>query len=168
MALHDRRVCKTYGLMGVTRHTCPFCPCIFCKKPGHVADNCEKALKSQEGSRRVGSSADGNPVAGGPIANPFSTGTRRKQPRLTHGPNTDLMAGSGFVAATSASEDRSSGASSDSPRRPYSQRSYAHDTSLLPKRKMDSESENARKKSTTSSTVPPFDFMPDSTTQFMI
>jgi hypothetical protein len=160
MALHDRRVCKTCGLMGVTRHTCPFCPCNFCKKPGHIADNCEKALKSQEGGRRVGSSADGNLVAGGPLSNPFSTGTRRKQPRLTRGPNTDLTAGSGFVAATPAGEDRSSGTSSDSPRRPHSQHSYAHDTSLLPKRKMNPESENARKKRTTSSTVPPFDLIP--------
>jgi hypothetical protein len=163
MAFYDRRVCKTCGLMGVTRHTCPFCPCNFCKKPGHVADNCEKALKLQEGGRRVRSSADRNPAAGGPFSNPFSTGTRRKQPRLTRGPNTDLMAGSGFVAATSTGEDRSSGASSDSPRRPHSQHSYAHDTSLLPKRKMNPESENARKKSTTSSTVPPFDLMPEPT-----
>jgi hypothetical protein len=163
MALHDRRVCIRCGIMDVTRHTCPLCPCNFCKKPGHVADNCEKARKSQEGGRRIGGSADRNPVAGGPFSNPFSTRTRRKQPRLTRGPNTDLMAGSGFEVATSAGEDRSSGTISDSPRRPHSQHSYTHDTSLLPKRKMNPESENARKKSTTSSTVPPFNLIPKPT-----
>ena len=117
MDLHDKRVCKSCGLMGVTRHTCLFCSCNFCKKPGHVADNCEKALKSQEKGQRVGRSfISGNPITDGPFSNPFSTGTRRNQPRLSRGPNTDLMAGGGFGALTSAGEDRSSGASSDSPR----------------------------------------------------
>ena len=62
------------------------------------------------------------------------------------------MAGSGFVTATSAGEGPSSGVSSDSTRIPYSQHPYAHDTSLLSKRKLESESENARKKSATNST----------------
>jgi hypothetical protein len=146
MAFHDTRACTTCGVMGVTRHTCPFCPCNFCKKPGHAAANCKEAPKSQERSRRFGSSANGNSVASGPFSSPFSIETRRKQPRLTRGQITDLMAGSSVVAATSAGEGRSSGASSDS------QHPYAHDTSLLPKRKMKPESENARKKSATSST----------------
>ena len=93
----------------------------------------------RERSRRVGSSADGNSVASGPFSSPFSTETRRKQPRLTRGQVTGLMAGSSAVAATSAGEGRSSGASSGS------QRPCA-------KRKMTPESEGARKKSATSST----------------
>jgi hypothetical protein len=103
----------------------------------------------QERSRRVGSSADGNSVASGPFSNPFSTEPRREQSQLTRDQITGLIAGSTVTtvaAPTSAGEGRSSGASSDS------QHPYAHDTSLLPKRKMKPESENARKKSATSST----------------
>jgi DNA-directed RNA polymerase subunit RPC12/RpoP len=138
MAFYDTRACTTCGVMGVTRHTCPFCPCNFCKKPGHAAPNCKEASKSQERSRRVGSSADRNSAASGPFSSPFSTETRRKQPRLTRGQITGLIAGSSVVAATSAGEGRSSVTGSDS------QRPYA-------KRKMAPESENARKKSATSS-----------------
>lgn len=141
MAFYDTRACTTCGVGGVTRHTCPFCPCNFCKKPGHTAPNCTKL---QERNQRVGSSANGNSVASGPFSSPSST--RRKQTRLTHAQIADLVAGSSVTAAASADEGRSSDASSDP------QHSYAHDTSLLAKRKREPESENARKKGATSST----------------
>ena len=44
MWLNDNRVCRGCGRMGVTRHTCPSCPCNYCKKDGHIADNCTRAL----------------------------------------------------------------------------------------------------------------------------
>jgi hypothetical protein len=37
--------------MGVTRHACPSCPCNYCKKDGHIADNCTRAQRSKERSR---------------------------------------------------------------------------------------------------------------------
>jgi len=141
MAFYDTRACTTCGVGGVTRHTCPFCPCNFCKKPGHTAPNCTKL---QERNQRVGSSANGNSVASGPFSSPSST--RRKQTRLTHAQIADLVAGSSVVAVTSVDEGRSSGASSDS------QHPYTHDTSLLAERKKEPESENARKKGATSPT----------------
>jgi hypothetical protein len=141
MAFYDPRACTTCGVVGFTRHTCPLCPCNFCKKPGHAAPSCTKL---QERSQRVGSSANRNSVASGHFSSPSST--RRKQTRLTHAQIAGLVAASSVAAATSADEGRSSGASSDS------QHPYAHDTSLLPKGKREPESENARKKSATSST----------------
>jgi hypothetical protein len=141
MAFYDTRACTACGVGGVTRHTCPFCPCNFCKKPGHAAPNCTKL---QERSQRVGSSANRNSVASGPFSSPSST--RRKQTRLTRAQIRGLVEGSSVAAATSADEGRSTGASSDS------QHPYPHDTSLLPKRKREAESENARKKRATSPT----------------
>lgn len=141
--------------MGVTRHTCPSCPCNYCKKDGHIADNCTRAQKSKKSSRPVGSFADGNPASGGPLSNPFSTTPKKNQPRLPPHHNADVTAGSSAVATSSANGGRSCGPSSDSPGRHFSQRSSALDTSLSLKRKMEPEPENgnARKKSTTTPTT---------------
>ena len=141
MAFHDTRACTTCGVGGATRHTCPFCPCNFCKKPGHTAPNCTKL---QERNQQVGSSANRNLVASGPFSSPFST--RRTQPRLTRAQIRGLVEASSVAAATSDDEGRSSDASSD-PQHPY-----AHDTGLLAKGKRELESENARKKGATSPT----------------
>jgi hypothetical protein len=151
----DRRVCIECARTGFTRHTCPYCPCNFCKKEGHVADNCERLKRRKEkSSQPVGRFADGNAASGGPLSNPFSIAPRKNQLRLPPRHNADVTAGSGAVATSSADGGGSCGPSSDSPGRNFSQRSSALDTSLSLKRKMEpeSESENARKKSTTTPT----------------
>jgi hypothetical protein len=55
----DNRVCRGCGRMGVTRHTCPFCPYNYCKKDGHIANNCTMAQESKKSHRPVGNFADG-------------------------------------------------------------------------------------------------------------
>ena len=152
MALNDNRVCKGCGRMGVTRHTCPSCPCNYCKKDGHIADNCTRAQMLKESSRLVGNFADGNPASGGPLANPFSTTPRKSQLRLPPRHNADVTVGSGAVATSSADRGRSRGPGSGSPDRHSSQHSPVLDTSLELKRKMKPEPENARKKRTTTPT----------------
>ena len=161
MLLNDRRTCTECGRMGVTRHTCPLCPCNYCKRNGHSADKCERGQTSRIQS--VGNSANGNPVASGPLSNPFANKPRRRQPRLPPRQNADLSTGSGSAAAISAGGDRSSVASSESPGRRYSQSSYSHDTILSPKRKTEFESEGARKKINTTPTVLPPDLIPGQT-----
>jgi len=143
------KACTTCGRTEVTRHTCPTCPCNFCKKEGHIADNCERLKRRKESGRPFGRVADGNSTSGGPLSNPFW----KKQPRLPPRHNADVTAGSGAVATSSADGGGSRGPSSDSPGRDISQRSSALDTSLSLKRKMEPESENARKKSTTTLTT---------------
>jgi hypothetical protein len=157
MLLNDRRTCTECGLMGVTRHTCPLCPCNYCKRKGHSADKCERAKISR--IQPVGNSANGNPVASGPFSNPFSNKPRRRQPRLLPRQNADLAPVSGSAAAISAGGDRSSVPSSESPGRRYSQDSYSHDTILSPKRKMEFEPEDARKRINTTPTVLPPDLI---------
>lgn len=162
MLLNDTRCCTECGRMGVTRHTCPRCPCSYCKRDGHSADKCERAKRSRE-TQPVGSSASGNPVAGGPLSNPSSDKPRRRQPRLTPRQKADLTTGSGSAAAISAGGDRSSAPSSESPGRRYSQGSSSHDTSLSLKRKREFESEDSRKKINTTPTVLPRGFMASQT-----
>jgi hypothetical protein len=53
MVLNDTRCGRQCGLMGVTRHTCPLCPCNYCKRNGHSADKCEKGQISRR-TRPVG------------------------------------------------------------------------------------------------------------------
>jgi hypothetical protein len=155
MLLNDTRCCTQCGRTGVTRHTCPLCPCNYCKRNGHSADKCERAQRSRR-TQPVGNSANGNPVASGPLSNPFSNKPRRRQPQLPpNRRNADLTAGSGSAAAISAGGDRSSVPSSEPPERGYSQDSRSHDTSLSSKRKMKFESEDARKKINTTPTVLP-------------
>jgi hypothetical protein len=150
----DSRVCIGCGRTGTTRHTCPDCPCNFCKKEGHVADNCERLKRRKEkSSRPVGRFADGNAASGGPLSNPFSIAPRKNQLQLPPRRNADVTAGSGAVATSSAGGGGSCGPSSDSPGRYFSQRSSALDTGLSLKRKMEREFENARKKSTTTPTT---------------
>src|SRR5271155_3908231 len=96
--------------MGATRHNCPSYPCNYCKKIGHIADNCKKPKRPRQSNPHIGSSAGLNSVAGGPLSNPFSPGRRH----LQHSPQKD--------------------------------------TSLSPKRKTNSEPDNAGKKSITSTT----------------
>jgi hypothetical protein len=79
MAFNDNKVCRGCGRMGVSRHTCPSCPCNYCKKPGHIADNCKKPKGPRQSSPHIGSSAGLNSVAGGPLSNPFSPGRRHLQ-----------------------------------------------------------------------------------------
>jgi hypothetical protein len=67
MAFYEGRVCRQCGRMGTTRHTCPSCPCNFCKKEGHIADNCELLKRRKEKSQQVGSS-------------PLDTSLLRKRP----------------------------------------------------------------------------------------
>jgi hypothetical protein len=110
MALYDNRVCRGCGRMGATRHNCPSCPCNYCKKPGHIADNCKKPKKPRLRSPHIGSSAGLNSVASGPLSNPSS----QRRRHLQHSPQ--------------------------------------NDTSLSLKRKTNSEPDNARKKSITSTT----------------
>jgi hypothetical protein len=157
MPLYEsNRACTECGRTEVTRHTCPSCPCNFCKKEGHIADNCERLKREKEkSSRPVGRFANGNPASGGPLSNPFSIAPRKNQPRLPPRYNADVAPGSGAVATGSADGGGSRGPSSDSPGRDFSQRSSALDTSLSLKRKMEPEpeSENARKKSTTTPTT---------------
>jgi hypothetical protein len=98
----DNRVCRGCGRMGVTRHTCPFCSCNYCKKDGHIANNCTRAQESKESHRPVGSFADGNPASGGPLSNAFSTKPRKNQQRLPPRHNADITAGSAAVATSSA------------------------------------------------------------------
>ena len=132
----------------------PFCPCNYCKKDGHIADNCTRAQKSKD-HRPVGSFANENPASGGPLSNPFSTKPRKNQQRLPPRHDAGVTAGSGAVATSSADGGGSRGPGSDSPGRHFSQRSSALDTSLSHKRKMEPESEpeNARKKSMTTPTT---------------
>src|SRR5271167_3574172 len=44
----DNRVCTRCARTSFTRHTCPFCPCNFCKKEGHIADDCELLKRRKE------------------------------------------------------------------------------------------------------------------------
>jgi len=127
MSLYDHRVCRGCGRMGVTRHTCPSCPCNYCKKDGHIADNCTKL---KEKGRQPGSDSS-------------------IQPRLPRLQIAGLDAGSGATAAGSASGGPFSASTSNSRRRPDLKHSSVVDTNISLKRKMNPESENARKKSTT-------------------
>jgi hypothetical protein len=161
MLFEDRRTCKGCGRMGVTRHTCPDCPCNYCKRNGHSADKCERGQTSR--IQPVGSSANGNPVADSPFSDPFSNKPRRRQPRLPPRRNADLTTGSGSAAAISAGGDRVSVLDSESPRRRYSQDSHSHDTSLSLKRKIEFESEDARKKINTTPTILSSDLMSSQT-----
>ena len=162
MLLNDTRCCTQCGRMGFTRHTCPSCPCSYCKKDGHSADKCERAKRSRE-TQPARNSANENPVAGGPLSNPSSDKPRRSQPRLTSRKNADLTTGSGSAAAISAGGDQSSAPSSESLGRRYSQDSSSHDTSLSLKRKMEFEPEGSRKKINTTPTVIPRGFMSSQT-----
>ena len=36
----DKTACRGCGIGGVSRRTCPECPCIVCGEEGHMADNC--------------------------------------------------------------------------------------------------------------------------------
>jgi hypothetical protein len=152
MLFEDTRCCTQCGLMGVTRHTCPHCPCNYCKTNGHSANKCETA----QGSRRtqtVGNSADSNSVAQGPLSNPFSNKPRRTQTRLSSRQITTLIAGSSLEPSISANGDRSSVRRSES----------LANTSLSSKRKMEVQSENARKKINTTPTVLSPDLMSSQT-----
>jgi hypothetical protein len=150
----NNRSCTKCGRTEVTRHTCLSCPCNFCKKEGHIADNCERLKRRKEkSSRPVGRFADRNPASGGPLSNPSSIAPKKNQLRLPPRRNADVAAGSGAVATSSADGGGSRGTNSDSPGRDFSQRLSALDTSLSLKRKMEPESENARKKSTATPTT---------------
>lgn len=56
MVFLEGPVCTQCGRIGVTRHTCPDCPCNFCKKKGHITDNCERLKRRKEKSQQIGSS----------------------------------------------------------------------------------------------------------------
>src|SRR5271168_4908532 len=103
MLHYDSRVCTGCGRTSFTRHTCPFCPCNYCKKDGHIADNCTKAQRSKKRSRPVASFADGNAASGGPLSNPFSITPRKNRRLLPPRRNADVPAGSGAVATSSDS-----------------------------------------------------------------
>jgi hypothetical protein len=131
----DNRACTKCGIMGFTRHTCPSCPCNYCKKDGHTADNCTKAQKAK--SRRPGGSfADRDLASGRPLSNPFSITPRNNHLRLPPRHNAEVTAGSNAAPASSADGGESPSSSSDSPSRHSSQHSPALDTSLSLKRKM--------------------------------
>jgi hypothetical protein len=78
MAFHDHRVCKQCGRMGVTRHTCPSCPCNFCKKKGHIADDCELLKRRKERSQQIGSSPQDTSLLRKRPLDPDSENPRKK------------------------------------------------------------------------------------------
>ena len=159
MWLYDNRVCRGCGRTAVRRHNCPSCPCNYCKKDGHIADNCPKAQKPKK-SRPLGRLSEGHPVNAGPFSNPFSVTPRRKQPQLQPRQIADLTMGSGAAAASSPSGGPSSASTSNSLRRPYLQHFSAPDASLLRKRKKEPKTDNARKKSNTNAITPSSDAIP--------
>jgi hypothetical protein len=53
MALNDNRVCRGCGRMGVTRHTCPSCPCNYCKKDGRARFPKERVVRVHKYSKKL-------------------------------------------------------------------------------------------------------------------
>src|SRR5436190_18296266 len=124
MSLYDRRCCTRCGRMGVTRSTCPSCPCNICKKEGHIADDCDISGRHSNSHPKARSSHDARTIATGPLSNPYSIKPRRQQPRLTSGRSANPMRQELSVVTEPVTGDFASVHKSNSSEKPYLQHQF--------------------------------------------
>jgi hypothetical protein len=154
MSLYDTRSCTRCGRMGVTRPTCPSCPCSICKKEGHIADNCDISGRHSNSNPKARSSHDASTIAAGPLSNPYLINKpRRQQPRLTSKRSANPTRQERSVGTEPATGDFSPVHKSNSSEKLDLQHQFPQRSNSSPKRKMDSEFDDVRKRTMTRTTT---------------